>query len=162
MGRLDIRIRHGGGGFDSPMLWIVIAIVALVVLSSAAVASVVSVLMTLAIIVASVIGGSTVLGLIIWFMTRGLRAKRTQAFMDYRASREEAYHRRQMDLVREKARVKATEHAAMAAMVAEAVRAGQYQTLWPQIGYQPPIRAEVVGSDIKDIASEASSDDERR
>lgn len=148
MGNLDIRIKHGGGGFNSPMLWIVVAAIIAVVVIAGAASVIASALMTLAIIAASVLGGSVVLGGVVWFLTRGARAQRAQAFEDYRAHREEAHHRRQMDMVRAKAQIKAQEHAAMAAMVAEAIRAGQQQPIWPQIGYAPPtIKAEVVKPD---------------
>lgn len=146
MGNLDIRIRHGGGGFNSPMLYVVIAIVAVVIVAGAA-SAIASALMTLAIIAASVMGGGLVLGAVLWWLTRGVRAQRAQAFEDFRASREASYRRHQLDLVREKARVKAQEHAAMAAMVAQAIQAGQHRQspVWPSTPYR--YKAEVVKPD---------------
>ena len=146
MGNLEVRIRHGGGGFGSPMLWViaVAVIVVFAVLGGAAAGAITSIVTTLAILLASVIGGGAVLGVLIWFLTRGSRARRAQAFADNRAAREASYRSHQLDLVRERARIKAQEHAAMAAMVAEAVRASQQQPLWPQVGYRPTIKAEVL------------------
>jgi len=143
-GNLDVHIRHGGGGFRSPMVYVLIALVIFVVLGASA-AAISAALMTLVIWVGAAIGAGLILGSLAWFLTRGVRAQRVQAFNDYRIERDEAHHRRRLEMVREKARIRAQENGAMAIMIAEAIKAGQQPTWHPPVPYVPPtVRAEVL------------------
>lgn len=141
MGKLDVHIRHGGG--DSHVIWIILAVVAVVLLSGSA-AAISSALLTGLVILAAVLGGGFVIGVAAWILTRGHRQRAAEAMEQYRQDREEAYHQRQLDMVRAKAQIKAHETVTMAHMISEAIRYG-HQPTWPDVPYQPPtIKAEVI------------------
>jgi len=144
MGQLDVHIRHGGGGLNSSMFWVII-IAVLIIASGVAAgvsASITALLVTLLLWLVSVLGGAVVIGSLVWYLTRDYRKAQREAIVRMRADREEAHHRRQLEMHHARAQITAAQNASMAAMIAEAVRAGQPQ--WPFAGYSPPIRAEVI------------------
>lgn len=143
MGKLKVNIEHGGGG-DHTMVWVVVALVAVVLIAGSA-ATVTSVLTTIFIWLASIIGGGFVLGFIAWWLTRPYRLARDREFERIRQEREEAYHQKRLDRVRMDAQIRAQENATMAAMVAQAIQAGQ-QPGWPDSSYTPrtTYKAEVI------------------
>ena len=143
MGKLDVHITHGGGDSQKVLLYVALAVVAVIVLGGS-VAAISSAIFTLLITLVAVVSAGLVLGAAGWYLTRGKRAAANEAFEQYRLDREEAYHQRQLELMKTKAQIKAAESASMAIMISEAIKAG-HQTEWPNVRYQPPtVRAEVI------------------